>query len=174
LVGPSNVEFIPRQILSDFPKLNGLIIQRCSNFRIVKNDLLSEDFRAIEYLELFNNSIETVEATALQHLRKLKWINLNGNQIQALPFQIFQNNPEIITPDLFKNLNKLQHVNFGIHNRCVNRSFGCYSGSCSVNQSQLDSGLLSCYNNCFDDALCASKSGKLDNLSPEAIEKKKH
>ncbi len=46
---------------------------------------------------------------------------------------------------------------------------GCWSGSCSVNQEELDSAFPTCYKNCLQDGECAAKSGKLDNLSSQQI-----
>jgi hypothetical protein len=65
----------------------------------------------------------------------------------------------------------LQHVYF-LSNQCIRKGFGCDTGSCSVSESDLnsDSGLSTCYSNCLNDSECASKSGKLDNLSPAEIE----
>jgi hypothetical protein len=179
---PTQIDFLPKQMLNDFPHLNGIIIADCDTLSIVKNDLFTEDFGAIQYLSLFGNKIETIEADAFQHLPKLKWIAIYQNQLRSLPHQIFKSNPELImisfhtnqinsiTPDFFKNLSKLQHVEF-INSPCTKKIFGCISGSCSVSQSELDSGLSSCHNNCLNDVECASKSGKLDNLSAEQIEK---
>jgi polyhydroxyalkanoate synthesis regulator phasin len=177
-----NIDFLPKEIVSDFPQLNGIIIENCDTFTNVKNELFSEDFGAIQYLDISSNLIETIEVGAFQHLPKLKWIAIESNLIESLPHQIFRNNPEIIflsfhdnqinsiTPDFFKNLNKLQYVTFD-ENQCTNKEFGCYSGSCLVAQAELDSGLSTCYSNCLSDGECASKSGKLDALSPAEIEK---
>jgi Leucine-rich repeat (LRR) protein len=133
-------------------------------------------------LDFYNNKIETIEANAFQHLPKLKWISFFDNRLRSLPQQLFKNNPELIliwlhsnqinsiTPDFFKNLNKLQLVGFE-NNQCTRKLFGCWSGSCSVTQSQLDSGLSTCYGNCRNNEECASQSGNLDNLSSEQIEK---
>jgi Leucine-rich repeat (LRR) protein len=179
---PSRIDFLPKKILNDFPQLNGIIIWNCETFTIVKNGFFTDDFGAIQYLYLDFNKIETVEANAFQHLPKLKWISLGGNQLSSLPHKIFRNNPELIaiwlygnkinsiTPDFFKNLDKLQLVSFH-SNQCINKIFGCTTGSCSVSESELDSGFSSCYSNCLNDRECASKSGKLDNLSPAEIEK---
>jgi hypothetical protein len=179
----SNIEFLPKQIISTFPKFNGLIIIGCSSWPTVKNDLFTEEFNPIQYLDISENKIETVEANAFQHLSKLKWINLSRNQFKSLPFQLFKNNPEMIvmwingnkinsiTPDFFKNLNKLQHVFFNTESECIKKNFGCNSGSCSVAQSELDTGLSTCFTNCLKDVLCALESGKHDNLSPDNIEK---
>jgi Leucine-rich repeat (LRR) protein len=164
---PLNIEFLPKQIVSDFPQLNGISIESCSNFTNIKNELFTEDFGAIQYLFLRYNQIETIGADAFQHLPKLKWIAFDSNQIKSLPHQIFKNNPEIfflsfynnqinsITPDFFKNLDKLQSVTFNV-NQCANKEFGCYTGSCSVAQSELNNDLSNCYSNCLSDGECTS------------------
>jgi hypothetical protein len=168
------IDFLPKQILSDFPRLNGIIIENCKTFTTLRNDLFSEDFGAIQYLGFYKNQIATIEADAFQHLPNLKRINLSHNQLRSLPHQIFKNNSELayigiygnkinsITPDFFQNLNELQYVDFE-NNQCIHREFGCVSRYCSVSQSQLNSELADCYNNCLNDRECAAKSGKLEN-----------
>ncbi len=179
---PDRIDFLPKQMLNNFPRLNGILIQECQTFETVKNDLFTEDFGAIQYLDLCENKIAVIEANAFQHLPKLKWIALDKNQLRSLPHQIFKNNPKIIviwlfqnkinsiTPNFFKNLNELQHASLHT-NQCTNKVFGCTSGSCLVAQSEVDSELSACFDNCLDDVECAAKSGKLDNLSGEQIRK---
>jgi hypothetical protein len=118
-----NIEFLPKEISTEFPNLNGVIIENC-NLPTVKNDLFTKDFSAIQYLFLQSNKIETVEANAFQHLTKLRWIHLADNPLHKLPFQIFKNNLELIviwfpnnkissiTPDFFKNLDKVTNGQF--------------------------------------------------------------
>ncbi len=180
---PSRIDFLPKNVLNDFPQLNGMVIRNCETFTIVKSGFFTDDFGAIQYLYLERNKIETVEADAFQHLTKLRWISLGINQLRTLPHKIFRNNPELIaiwlynnkinsiTPDFFKNLDKLQLVSF-TSSQCINKRFGCDTGSCSVSEAELDSSFSSCYSNCLKDRECASKSGKLDNLSPAEIEEK--
>jgi Leucine-rich repeat (LRR) protein len=179
---PSQIKFLPTQILNDFPQLNGIWIESCNTFTIIKENFFGQNFNMIEYLGLQSNKIEAIEANAFQHLPKLKWISLSSNQLRSLPQQIFKNNPEMIliglpgnkiksiTPDFFKNLSKLQYVLFADFDQCTKKTFGCYTESCSVTQAALDRGLTTCYKNCLDDVECAAKSGKLDNLSSEQIE----
>jgi hypothetical protein len=179
---PPNIDFLPKQILNDFPRLNGIKINGCNTFTIIRNHFFVEDFAMLQHLNIWDNKIETIEANAFQHLTKLKWIALGGNQLRSLPHQIFRNNPEIIfiflynnqinsiTPDFFQNLSKLQRVDLDGSNQCIDMVFGCHSGSCSVSQSELDSELSTCYNNCLIDGECASKSGKLNDLSSKQIE----
>ncbi len=177
---PVNINFLPKQIINNFPKFNGLIIQNCRTVTTLNDNLFTRDFKAIKYLNLYNFKIE-IEANAFQHLTKLKWIVLQRNQIQSLPHQLFKNNPKIIfvslssnrinsiTPDFFKNLNKLQYVHFGTSNECIKKDFGCSTGSCSVAQSELDSELSTCYTSCLNDVE-SGKSGKLDNLNLDDVE----
>jgi hypothetical protein len=169
---PSQIDFLPTQILNDFPQLNGIIIAICETFKIIRDNLFTEDFSAIQYLDLYSNKIETIEANAFQHLPKLKWIQLAGNQLRSLPHQIFRTNPELIgielhgnkinsiTPDFFKNLNKLQRVDPN-PNPCIKEEFGCYSGSCSVSQEELDIGFSTCYLNFLQGEEFTSESGKV-------------
>jgi hypothetical protein len=170
---PTQVDFLPKEMFNDFPQLNGITIEYCKTFKTVKNNLFTEDFGAIQYLYLGENKIETIEANAFQHLPNLKWIGLNENELSSLPHQLFKNNPEMIvillwrnkinsiTPDFFKNLNKLRDVDFS-SNQCANKKFGCESENCSVSQSELNSELSACYNNCLEDSECSSISGKQD------------
>jgi hypothetical protein len=167
---PSQIEFLPTQILNDFPRFNGIDIQECNTLKTIREELFTQDFNMIEYLNLYGSEIATIEPNAFQHLPNLKWISLQYNQLRSLPHQIFKNNLELmaiileenkinsITPDFFKNLNNLQWVTFD-PNRCIDKYFGCWSGSCSVSQEELDSDLSTCYRNCLSNRKCASKSG---------------
>jgi Leucine-rich repeat (LRR) protein len=106
-------------MLNDFPQLYGIRITNADSFTILNDDLFTEDFGAIQYLDLYGNKIATIEANAFQQLTKLKWISLGANQLSSLPHQIFRNNPELVsvglngnkinsvTPNFFKTLEKL-------------------------------------------------------------------
>jgi hypothetical protein len=121
---PVNIEILPKQLLNDFPRLKGIVINDSDTFTTIRNGFFAKEFGAIQHLGLWNNKIETIEAEAFQHLPKLKWIDLDSNQLHSLPHQIFKNNPDLIaislnrnkinsiTPDFFKNLNKLRYVSF--------------------------------------------------------------
>jgi Leucine-rich repeat (LRR) protein len=161
-LSPPQIEFLPKSMLNDFPRLNGIIIGYCKTLTIIRENLFTQDFEAIQYLSFNSNKIATIEENAFQHLPNLKWINLGVNQLRSLPHQLFRNNPEMIliwlygnqinsiTPDFFKNLNKLQRVDFN-PNECTNKELGCISGSCLVSQSELDTALSACYNNFLQD-----------------------
>jgi hypothetical protein len=167
---PSHINFLPKQILNDFPRLNGILINNCDTLTTITDNFFGQDFKVLQYLDFLGNEIATIEANAFQHLTKLKRVYLGLNQLRSLPHQLFKNNPEMIaiwlngnkinsiTPEFFKNLNKLQIVYFGNYDQCTKKIFSCTSGSCSVSQEELDSGLETCYKNCLDDGECAAKS----------------
>jgi Leucine-rich repeat (LRR) protein len=163
----SKFDFIPKEIPKEFPNLNGLIFLYC-NLTVLKNEFFSEDFVvALEYLDLGRNQIVSIEPSAFQNLKNLKHLNLQENKIQSLFFNLFQNNLKLIylnfwknqinsiSPNLLKNLNQLKQVDFQ-YNQCVDQSFAC--SSCPISQSDLDSGLSLCFQNCLKDPDCATKS----------------
>jgi hypothetical protein len=159
-------DFIPKEILEEFSNLNGLIIYRC-NLPVLKNELFSVEFVVLEYLYLGENQIVSIEPFAFKNLKNLKWLTLHENKIQSLPLNLFQNNPKLIyldfdenqinsiSPNLLKNLKQLKQVDFN-GNRCVDQSFDCET--CKISQSELDSGLSTCFQNCLKDPDCATKS----------------
>ncbi len=162
------IDFIPKEILEEFPNLNGFKFYSC-NLPVVKNDLFSPEFVVLEYLSLQAKKIVSIEPFAFQNLKNLKWLSLYDNKIKSLPFNLFQNNPKLIyldfdsnqinsiSPNLFKNLNQLKRVDFR-WNQCVNQVFGCETCSQSIYESDLDSGLSTCFQNCLKDPECATKS----------------
>ncbi len=169
---PIQIDFIPREIPTEFPNLNGLLFYGC-NFPVLKRGFFPEEFGVLEYLSLVMNQIVSIESLAFEHLKKLKWLDLQQNQIQALPFNQFHNNPsliylrfstnqiKLISPNLFNNLNHLKTVDFS-GNLCVDKKLGCET--CSVGQTDLDSRLSTCFQNCLQDSDCAGKSEQ--NTSP--------
>lgn len=130
--GISSIDFIPNEILKDFPNLNDLGFSSY-NCPVIKKNLFNANFQVIEYLSLLSNKIHMIEANAFENLIKLKWIDLQANQIKTLPFKIFENNPELlhidfawnkiasIKPNFFDGLNKLKRVKF-INNQCVDKT----------------------------------------------------
>jgi hypothetical protein len=176
----SSIDFLPTELLSEFPHLNGMLFVSCNTLTTLKNGFFTRNFSALEYLNFYGSNIHTIEVNAFQHLVKLKWIRLHSNKIQSLAFQIFKNNPEMVYIDLrsnkinsidsnfFKNLKKLKWIHF-TSNLCVSKDFGCSSSTCSISQSELDSGLASCHSNCLKDLECSLKSGKFDKFSSDYI-----
>jgi Leucine-rich repeat (LRR) protein len=109
----SKIEFIPKEILKEFPTLNGFKFVHC-NLPVLKNDFFSENFLVLEYIDFWQSQIASIEPFAFENLKNLKWLRLHGNNIQSLPFNLFQNNQKLfyldfesnqinsISPNLFK------------------------------------------------------------------------
>ncbi len=161
------VNFIPSEMFQQFPSFISLSIT-LSKMPTVKNDLFAGDCERIEYLGLSDNKIEMVESLAFQYLWKLKWIDLSGNHIKRLVDQIFYYNfklrvilfaegsVEMISRRFFEHLNHLEVIDFG-RNECTNDNITT-TDNYSITSVEM------CYNNCANDAKCASatntKSGK--------------
>jgi Leucine-rich repeat (LRR) protein len=158
-------EFIPLEIFSEFPNLNGIMIQR-SIIPIIKSGFFTTEFKVIQYIYLGSNEIKTIEKDAFLNMVDLKWINLESNHIAKIESAIFKNNNKLefislanneikmIHPQLFSNLNNLIEVLlFG--NDCVNKHF---EGSSSLTLSTMNNSLQNCYNNCkLIDDVCVEK-----------------
>ncbi len=167
------IDFIPREILKEFPNLNGLVFHNC-NLPVIKNDLFPKDFKVVELLAFGKSQIVSIEPLAFQHLNNLKWLRVWNNHIQSLPVNLFQSNPNLIylgfyfnkinsvNPDFFKNLKQLKFVDFE-GNPCVDKKIGCKA--CSVAQTDLESEFSVCFANCLDDPDCVSKSGRTETLT---------
>jgi hypothetical protein len=114
--GRSIIDFIPLEILTEFPNINGIMIYY-SNIPTLKEGFFTKYFKDIQYLNLWNNKISKIEEFALIYFTELKWIRLFSNQIESLKTNIFKNNHKlefidlnsnkikIINPKLFANLN---------------------------------------------------------------------
>jgi Leucine-rich repeat (LRR) protein len=152
----AKVDFIPLDILTEFPNLNGLCVDYWS-LRTLKEGLLKQELKVIEYLWLAYNQIEVIEPKAFEHLTKLKWINLRNNKLRALPDRIFQNNPDLIyidfdrnqissiVPNFFDGLNKLKVINLSLNNICIQDDIGCKD--CLITQSEIKEKLKGCFGN---------------------------
>ncbi len=158
------VDFIPLDIFSEFPNLNGLQIDD-TNLPTLKAELFKAELENIKYLFLPWNAIRSIEPSAFQYLTKLKWINLRYNSLQSLPNQIFQNNPDLmyiglewnsinsIHPNFFDGLNRLKQIEFRF-NDCSQADFGCKE--CLLTQADIKSHLQGCFDNCAKDGACKS------------------
>jgi Leucine-rich repeat (LRR) protein len=170
------VDFIPLDILTEFPNLNGLAINGC-NLPTVKAGLFRVELNKIEFLCLQDNKIELVQAKAFEHLTKLKWVRLGHNNLQTLPYQLFRNNPDLIFIGLFGNqinsihlsffdgLNSLKFIVFE-ENLCINEAIGCET--CSVSQTDLKNPLQKCFDNCAPDTICEFLY--LTHKTPKSVE----
>jgi hypothetical protein len=162
----AQVDYIPLDILSEFPNLNGLRISFC-DLPIVKSGLFKEELQKLEYLDLATNKIESIEPEAFKFLIKLKWIRLGWNKLQTLPYRLFKNNPDIIFinffnwnkinsihPNFFDGLQKLKLIDFTLNEGCINGEIGYET--CLISQSDLKGKLQGCFDNCSNGTTCQS------------------
>jgi hypothetical protein len=174
------VDFIPLDILTEFPNLNGLGVGDC-NLPTLKSKLFKKELQKIEFLYLDLNKIEVIEAGAFQYLVNLKWIRLRWNKLQSLSDQLFVNNPDLIYIDFFNNeinsihpnffdgLQKLKLIDFD-YNLCIKSVIGCET--CQITQSELKEKLQECFENCQNDTICLdSYSAQETSESPKVIPK---
>jgi Leucine-rich repeat (LRR) protein len=172
------VDFIPLDILSEFPELNGFGFFE-SNLPTLKSGLFKKELQKIEFLYLGYNKIEVIEAEAFQYLIKLKWIRLTNNKLTSLPHQLFKNNPDLILiglgdnkfnaihPSFFDGLQKLKLIDFQ-GNLCIQSEIGCET--CQITQSDLNEKLRDCFENCQKDTICHnSHSAQEASESPKVI-----
>jgi Leucine-rich repeat (LRR) protein len=166
------IEFIPLQIFSEFPNVNGIIISN-SNSSILKKGFFTREFRSIQYLDLAVNKIQHIEEVAFINLIELKWISLYSNQIQSIKTNMFSNNINLeninfydnkikmINPTFFENLHKLLEVDLS-GNICVDSRFKKSDSSLSTMNKKLQN----CFDNCLNDDAC------LSNVDEETTDEK--
>jgi Leucine-rich repeat (LRR) protein len=173
----AQLDFIPLDILTEFPNLDGIVIWEC-NLPTVKAGLFRAEFKKIEFLHLQDNNIELIEPSAFQYLIKLKWVNLYKNNLQTLPYQIFRNNPDLIFislssnkissihPNFFDGLAKLKQISL-IENLCIQTEIGC--PTCSITQTALQGELKKCFDNCSQGTICEylHKTSKIEENEAE-------
>lgn len=178
--GFSSIDFIPKEILQEFPNVNGLVFQSYRS-PVIKDNVFTSDFIEVKYLSLRWCEIQSIEPGAFRHLIKLKWIALGSNQIKSLPLKLFQNNPELgyinfednkinsINPNFFDGLHELEYVGF-VFNECVKDRFEYQTKDL---QNILQSQLLPCYSNCQSDPICSSQDTQTtttETMTTEMIE----
>jgi Leucine-rich repeat (LRR) protein len=157
------IDFIPSEILNEFPNLNGFLISG-SNIPTLKEKFFTKQFKIIENLYLYDNKIKQIKKEALINLPELRWIYLSFNQIKSIKRNIFKNNQKLefielrsneikmIHPKLFVNLLHLIEVWLDV-NDCVNLRFGGPSASALPSMNGF---LKNCFDNCLNDDECAS------------------
>lgn len=156
------LDFIPLQIIREFPNLDGLNFIRVG-IPIIKDTLFTVEFIIIEYLDLANCKVQMIEENAFQHLKNLRTINLLGNSLislgkntftnnqKLLSIQLYDNKIKMIHPQTFASLKKLEKVDL-LKNECVDRQFGKRENSYSINVEfeQMDLELKECYSRYSD------------------------
>jgi hypothetical protein len=107
---------------------------------------------------------------AFRGLPYLKFIRLAENEIESLPFNIFQHNPELenvdfskneiqtVNPKLFQTLRNLRVFQFE-GNLCASKKMACKIRSkCQLNLAELNEGLKNCHQNCEENPQCAAQN----------------
>jgi Leucine-rich repeat (LRR) protein len=132
----AQLEFIPRDILTEFPNLNGLVINQC-NLPTLRTGLFKADFDKIEHWRLESNKIELIQPGVFQNLNRMKWISLDDNNLQTLPHRLFKYNPNLvyislannqinsIHPNFFEALHNLKMIDLRGENVCIQKEIGC-------------------------------------------------
>jgi Leucine-rich repeat (LRR) protein len=155
-------EFIPLQIFTEFPNLNGIIIWY-SHITTLKEGFFTKEFKVIKYLYLYNSQIQQIEEEALINLPELKWIGFSDSHIKTIKTNFFKNNIKLefisfiankikmMNPLFFENLNKLIIVNLR-SNFCVNKEFR----KSDLSLSTMNEELKFCFKNCLNDDECSS------------------
>jgi hypothetical protein len=172
------VDFIPLGIFSEFQNLVGIYFYASNIPKRVNSGFFTKDFDEAEYLSINSCKLESIDQNAFEHLVKLRWLRLYNNQIKTLHFLIFGNTPNLIymdirsnqinstNPDLFKKLNNLKFIE-STGNQCIDKNLGCET--CSISQSDLDSGFSKCHFNCLQIDDCSTNLGNIEYLSQDKI-----
>jgi hypothetical protein len=183
MISRATIDFIPLEILTEFPNLNGIYFDRCWQ-PTVKSGLFTAEFRNIEFLHLGENNINLIEPEAFQHLVKLKWISLQWNDLKTLSHKLFRNNTDLIYinlkgnginsihPSFFDGLSKLKLVDFR-ENLCTRDQIGCKT--CLITQADLQNKLKKCFDNCLSGSDCHTNyvDSEYENVVEELADIKK-
>jgi Leucine-rich repeat (LRR) protein len=158
-----DVDFIPTQIIKEFPSLNRLEVI-LSYIPVLTNYHFTFEFSKIKYLSLKYNQIKSIESEALRHLTKLVYVELSFNDIETIKANIFKDNRKLEI--VFLNNNKIKMLNTNLfhglknlavlnlkENECVNKlnAFGFQN---------FKSELSTCYANCESEEECKFKSAE--------------
>ncbi len=128
----SQIEFIPSQVMRQFPKVDGIKIHK-SNFHLIDSSMF-KGVKLIKHLEFFDCNITEIDQNALADLENLEVIIFWKGILRNLTTNIFWNNKrlrkivftqnyiEIIHPTFFDGLNDIMEVNLEA-NVCINERF---------------------------------------------------
>jgi hypothetical protein len=90
-----NVEFIPLKIFREFPNLKGISIWS-STLTSTMSNLFTNEFKKMQYVYLFDNSIQEIQENSFAELAELKWLTFLGNKITEIKYELFKNNSKLI------------------------------------------------------------------------------
>jgi hypothetical protein len=117
------IDFLPTDVLTEFPHLKGLILA-WAHWPIIKSLVLNSHFRRIQHLYLDPCKITRIADNAFAELTELRWITIWNNHISYLKRETFQHNLKfeylmlggnrikMINSRFFDNLNSLKEIHF--------------------------------------------------------------
>jgi hypothetical protein len=154
------IDFLPTDILSEFPNLDGLIFS-WGNWPILLPSFFTSHFKRIQHLYLDPCNIEILDENAFAELTELKWISIWKNPITYLKRDTFQHNLKLeylsvtatriqmINSRFFDNLSSLKEIQFS-DNFCVNASLVK-----PFTRNDITRTFQSCFENCRSDEYCS-------------------
>jgi Leucine-rich repeat (LRR) protein len=101
-------------------------------------------FKQLEYLDLSENRIQTIEPLVFQSLTELKWLNLNLNKISYLPHRLLLNSIKLgylslyaneiskMHPDIFSDSSPLKHVDLRENEGILSGEYTCNNTECPI------------------------------------------
>jgi Leucine-rich repeat (LRR) protein len=137
------VYHIPREILQQFPKLNGVRINRYK-IETLRGDLFPGEFKRLEYLDLSENRIEEIGSFVFQSLTELKWLNLNQNRIYHMEELLLIKNVKLtyifchgnriesLRSHIVSYSSPLEYVDFRENSENVNKEYTCRNTKCPI------------------------------------------
>jgi hypothetical protein len=107
----SNVKFLPVGAGEVFPNLVAYYTIYYDIRRVKREHLAA--MKKLEFLAIFRNLIDTVDADAFEELVELKYLDLGNNKLQSLSHRVFKNNGKLERLSLFRNrLKSVTPANF--------------------------------------------------------------
>jgi hypothetical protein len=166
------IDFLPTGILTDFPNLNGLILN-WADWPIVRSLIFTSHFKRIQHIIIDNCNIEKIADNAFAELTELKWISIWNSRITYLKRETFQHNLKLeylfvntnriqmINSRFFDNFNSLKEIHFS-DNFCVDASLVE-----PFTRNDITRTFQKCFGNCRSDENC---SPPLDDFRIEVDE----
>jgi hypothetical protein len=160
----SDLDYLPEDLNKSFSQLGGLKLSNAPLTEL-KMGYLHSGMRGLKFLKI-SNKLKNIQKYALTELVNLEVADFYDNQIEALPYKLFDQNPKITTIEFRQN--KIKSINLRFFDNivnlekliitktwCVNSNFDKAAGNI---HGQLVKGLKSCYKNCIDNEVCYQES----------------
>lgn len=164
----SDLDYIPHDLHKIFPKLGGLKITNSPMQKLMER-FLHKGLKNLRILQM-SNKLHKIQKNAFSELINLEVADLYDNQIEVLPYTLFDHSPELNSLELRKNpikainlrffdrLTKLDAL-FILETVCVNQNFNNATGDIHRN---ILGGMKTCFKNCINDRVCFEQSFLVD------------